>query len=159
MARAGLVKGADDLEGIEAILLPMARSIAEHWQPLKTWTWINTSIGRWAGYLMVLAASPSVFIVASLYLDMAAERKQNARLYNRLPASKEKEVLEAAAQTSKGNLRTGRLVQAKYYEVSGKNIDPKALLGTLREATDTNLIASDIASKEDEPVLTWRRKL
>jgi hypothetical protein len=75
----------------------------------------------WAVYLSVLAVSPSIIIVASLYLDMDANKKQNTRLYHRLTASNVKEILEAAAQTSGSSLCNGRLIQARYHEVFGKN--------------------------------------
>jgi hypothetical protein len=75
----------------------------------------------WAAYLSVLVVLPSITIVASLYLDMDTNRKHNTRLYHRLTASNVKEILEAVAQTFGGCLCNGRLIQARYHELFGKN--------------------------------------
>jgi hypothetical protein len=70
-----------------------------------------------------------------------------------------KELLEAVAQTSGSSLCNGRLIQARHHDVFGKNRDPKALVGTLREAINANLIINDKTNEEYEPVITWRCKL
>ena len=47
-------------------------------------------------------------------------------------------------------------LSADNQETTDKPLEPKALLETLNEGTDTGLVKNHMASLEDEPVLTWK---
>jgi len=158
LAKAGMIDGENDIEGIQAILLPMARSIAEHWEPMKTFAWVNVGLGQWGPYIVILAVAPCIIVVGLLYVKMRTERKRIAEVYQQLELPQEKKVLEALAQASKENLPTGKAIQAKYSEATGKTLEPKALIETLNEAAKTRLVEKVIASREDEPVLVWKHR-
>jgi exosortase len=155
LARAGLIRGIDDVSGIQGLLLPMARSIAEHWGPLKTWTLINIGLGQWTAYILAGVASAFSAMIVLLYLKRRTAREQNAGLYRRLGDADERMLLEAVAKSSKG-LSTGKAIGAKYREGAGKSLLPEALVETLTEAAGTGLVEKVVAADGDEPVLIWR---
>jgi predicted nucleic acid-binding Zn ribbon protein len=158
LARAGLIEGPNDADGMQAILLPMARSIAEHWDPLKTWTLIQVGISQWTEYLLIGTVSPCIMAASFLYLKLRTDRKRNAELFKRLIVPLERGVLEAVASSSKKGLPTGRAIEEKYRETAGKEIEPENLVYTLEAAKDTGLVKRDVSNNEDEPVLVWKNR-
>ena len=80
LTRAGLISGTGDTDGIRAMLVPMARSVAERWEPLKTWALIHVGLGQWGGYMLILAVSPCVIAVTWLFMSLRMDRKRSAKL-------------------------------------------------------------------------------
>ena len=158
LARAGLIEGPNDADGIQAILLPMARSIAEHWEPLKTWTLIQMGINQWTGYLLIGTISPCIVAVSFLCFKLRTDRKRNAELFKRLIVPLEREVLEAVALSSRKGPPTGRAIDAKYLENTGKEIEPEKLIEKLEAAKEVGLVKREISNNDDEPVLVWKNR-
>jgi len=158
LTRAGLLSGPNDVEGIQALLLPIARSIATYWQPLKTWTLINLKLGEWGLYIIILTNSPCILMLILLYVKLGTDRKRNASLFNSIITLQEKELLEALSLNSSKGLSTGKAIKAKYNETTYKDIEPKVIIEALEKATESSLINKDIANVDDNPILIWKSK-
>ncbi|MBO3802324.1 MAG: exosortase/archaeosortase family protein [Candidatus Brockarchaeota archaeon] len=155
LASAGAISGPDDFDGAQAMLLPMARAIAEHWEPLKTWTLVNFSLGQWAGYALALTTAPCAAAAALLFLRTREERRGKARLFQRLD-EEDKELLAAMAPTPK-DLQTGMSIEAIHYTNTGRETEPRKLVEKLEEAEKVGLVARKVVGMEDEPYLVWKR--
>lgn len=121
-------------------------------ESIKAWTLIQGYLLQLAGYIFVLSAMPCSIIVVSIYLRTITDGKINAELFKRLRSTQDRGMLEALSLI---HVRSPTGI-----EINGRTrakLEPEDLIKTLKEAADLKLIKGEIANRDDEPVLVWKR--
>jgi len=152
-------ENSEDIPETENMLLSFGKTIANYWQPIRTWSTIALTIAQ-NGHLLITI--PTAFIVAILIVQIIQkqrEKKSNLKIYNKLPSEKDKLILKTVHQTAKKNQPTANSIALHYQKLSGKKTELDLLIKKLKEAEKVNLIKRDITSREDEPTLTWKSQI
>jgi exosortase len=148
----------EEITTIEDQLLPVAETIANHWQPIKAWTQIALTISQNGTALTAATATLLAVILAYQKLQNRRERKSNIQLYNKL-SEHDKLVIQAAHRASKKDEPTINAIASRYKILAGRNIEIEELIKKLDETEKVGLIKKDMTSYGDEPRLTWKTKL
>ena len=149
----------EDIPIIEEQLLPFGQAIANHWQPIKTWSQVALLISHNGIILIAITIVLLATILSYQVIKNRGEKKSNLKLYKKLALQEEKPILQAAHEASKKEKPTTNVVASKYEKLTGKTIDLELLIAKLNEAEKVGLIKRDIASQEDEPILTWKSQI
>ncbi|MBS7630258.1 exosortase/archaeosortase family protein [Candidatus Bathyarchaeota archaeon] len=147
---------SDYLEAEEEIY-PFAKSIAEYWQPVVTWSKFALVIAYHGVTLLLLTGS---FIIAStgVYLYGLFSEKRHAKImFNKINNIEDKTILEIIKNTE-NDVITEKYVSLKFVERLGKQIDEDNILAKLLEAEKNGLIERKIISLNDNPYITWKAK-
>jgi len=139
-------------------LLPFAEAIAQHWQPIKTWTQIALLLSQNGAYL---AASTSTLLAAIIVLysfETTKRRKANAKAYQKL-SKPNRQIIDMVLETEKTATPTLGAIAATYKDRTGEPIEEEKLLQKLTEAEKTGIIKSAIASIQDEPTRIWKTQI
>lgn len=147
---------SDYLEAEEEIY-PFAKSIAEYWQPVVTWSKFALVIAYHGVTLLLLTGS---FLVASagVYLyGLFSEKRLAKMVFNKINNIEDKTILEIIKNTE-NEVVTEKYISLKYVEHFGKQIDENNILEKLLEAEKNGLIERKIVSLNDNPYITWKVK-
>ena len=151
-------KTLSDLPEIESQLKAFGVTIANYWQPIKTWSQIALLLSQ-NGDKLVTATT--MLLAAALILhafEKRRERNTNTKVYNKLSEAN-KQIIDAVHQTEKNALPTLEHIAQTYQTITFKNIENNKLLEELAKAEKTGLVSSRIADKQDEPMQTWKSNL
>jgi len=149
-------KTPEDIPAIEEQLLPFAKAIANHWQPIKTWSQIALLISQNGINLIAMIIALLATILSYQVMKNRGEKKSKLNLYNKLALQEEKLILKAAYQAAKEDEPTGNTIASHYEKLAGKPIEINLLLQKLHQAEEAGLIKRDITSQEDQPTLIWK---
>jgi len=149
-------KTSEDVPIIEEELLPFGQAIANHWQPIKTWSQITLTIAQHGTIFITITTSLLAITLALQVIEKQKERKSNLRAYNKLALEEEKLILQAAHHAAKKDKPTGNQIASCYQRLAGKPIESSLLLQKLHEAEEAGLVKKEIISHNDEPVLIWK---
>ena len=148
----------EDIPKIEQQLLPFGEAIANHWQPIKTWSRIALEIAHNGITLIITVALLGIALLAIQFIRNQKEKKSNLTAYNKL-ASREKLILRAAHQAAQEEKPTINTIASAYQKLAQKPIQPSLLLEKLSEAEEVGLVKREIISHNNEPVLTWKNQV
>jgi len=152
-------KNPEEVPEIENLILPFGEAIVKYWQPLKTWSQIALFISQ-NGIILITVTVASLAIILSYYvMREEGERKSNLIFYNKLALKEEKLILQATRQAAQKEKPTTNAIASHYQKLTGTPIELEPLIEKLNEAEKAGLIKKEIASKEDEPILTWKNKI
>jgi len=84
------------------------------------------------------------------------QRESNLEAYNKLRLKEEKHVLLAVHQAGQKGKPAGKAIASTYQKLAGKPIEPDALHEKLSLAEEAGFVKREVASVEDEPVITWK---
>lgn len=76
--------------------------------------------------------------------------------YNKLELKEDKLIVLAVHQANSKGKPTGRDIASVYQKLAGKLIEPDALYEKLALAEESGFVMREVASVEDEPVVTWK---
>jgi len=147
-------EGADKLPFMESQILPIAKTIAEDWQPIKTWSQVALIISQNGDRLTAVTTAILAAIFALRLFETAKERKQNTNTYRKLPQAS-KQVIEAVCNAKGMKLSTLENISKAHNQISGATMAKEELQKMLNETEKFDLVRQDIASKQDEPVQIW----
>jgi exosortase len=141
---------------VEEELFPFAEATVTYWGFLSEWPWIAIVIAaegrRIIAAITVLLAAILVFQVHRI----REQRESNLEAYNKLELKEEKLVLLAVHQAGNKGKPTGKDIASAYQKLAGKPIEPDTLHGKLTLAEEAGFVKREVASVEDEPVITWK---
>jgi exosortase len=140
----------------DKILLPIAKKAVDYWEFVSEWPWIFIVVAvegkRIIAAIIVLLA---VILVFQVY-RIREQRESNLEAYNKLKLKEEKLILSAVHKASKKGKPTGKDIALAYQELAGKPIEPDALHEKLNLAEEAGFVKREVASVEDEPIITWK---
>lgn len=139
----------------EALLMPIAKSINDYWEPIKTWTTIALTISQNG---LALSAISIAMLVALLFYSAFLNLQEKASLltlYNKLP-TKTQLLIKAVTNAKKQGTPTTDGVDNELNTLTNNPTDQGALNEELQEAEKVGLIERRLVNKEDKPAFAWR---
>lgn len=146
----------EPLQQTEDELLKIGKAIANHWQPMKTWTEIALLISKNGDYLLLIPTTLLIITILYQALNHIKTKQTNLKAYQKL--SKENQTIIQATHQTKTTPTTINIA-ATYEKLNHKPITTDKLVEKLRQAQETDLIKKQIINNQDEPVLGWKTQL
>jgi exosortase len=140
----------------ENSLLPFAQAIIDFWQPIKAWSQISLMIAQNGGLLATVPATLLAVILAVNVIQKQRDKKSNLKIYHQLGLQEERFILQATYEASKRDTPIATNIASHYQRLTGKTIEPRALIQKLTQAEKLGLVRRDIASREDQPIVVWK---
>ena len=145
----------DEYQTIESELLPVAKAIANYWQPIIYWTGISLTIAQ-NGPIMIMMSAGLLMSVLIISLYLETKKKTNAKfIYSQLSDPEDRNIIDSIKSLEK-EVATETKIAQKYLDTTGKDIDNKKLCEKLDEAEKAKIIRRKIINLNDEPYLTWK---
>jgi len=142
---------------IEEELLPVAKAIANYWQPITNWSWISLTIAK-NGPIMIMITAVILTGVLTITLYLETKKKNNAKhTYSQISDPEDRNIIDSIKALEK-EIATETKIATKYREITGKGIDPERLHNKLMEAEESNIINKKIININDEPYMTWKTR-
>jgi len=148
--------GPESVQQTEDELLKIGKIIANHWQPMKTWTEIALLISKNGNSLLPIPSTLLIVVLAYYALTQIKTKQNNLKAYQKLP-KEDKAVIEATYQTK--TMPTTLNIAATYRKLNHKQITTDELLTKLQKAQETGLIKQEIINFKDEPILCWKAQI
>jgi len=152
-------ENAEDIPVIEEQLLVFGQAVANHWQPVKTWSQITLTIAQHGTTLITITTALLIITLALQAIETQKERKSNLTVYNKLASEEDRLILQAVHQAAKEDKPIGNEIALHYQTLSGKHIESGLLLQKLNKAEEAGLLRREISSRDDEPVLVWKSQV
>jgi exosortase len=146
----------DECAEVEEMLLPFAKTAVDYWGFLSEWPWIFTVIATEGRRIIPAIAVLLVAILVFQLYRIREQRESNLDAYNRLKLKEEKLVLLAVHQACEKGKPTGKDIVLAYQKLAGKPMEPDVLHEKLTLAEEAGFVKREVASVEDEPVVTWK---
>jgi len=145
----------EEYRAIEEELLPVAKAIANYWQPITNWSWVSLTIAKNGPTMITITATLLTGVLTiSLYLE--TKKKNNAkRTFSQISDPEDRNIIDSIKALEK-ETATETKIASKYKEITGKDIDPERLYNKLKEAEEANIIKRKIININDEPYMTWK---
>jgi exosortase len=146
----------EPIQQTEDELLVFGKAVANHWQPMKTWTEIALLISKNGDYLLLIPSTLLIIIILYQALNRIKTKQTNLKAYKKL--SKENQTIINATHQTK-TTPTAINIAVTYEKLNNKPITTSKLAEKLQQAQETGIIRKQIISVEDEPVLGWKPQL
>jgi exosortase len=149
----------EDVPSIEDQLLPIAISLAEHWQPIRTWAAVGLVISQNG---IALAETTTAFLAVTTvfyFFENRQKRKANTIAYGKLSNTDQKLVNTIRKMQKEKTLPTLNKLQAVFQQEAGQPIDVQQLEQKLAELGKIGIIKTVIANVQDEPAQTWKTQI
>lgn len=144
----------EDFKVVEDDIFPVAKAIANYWQPITTWSWVALTIAD-NGVILIEIATMLLIGISFFSLYLSISRRKSARhAYNQISDLRERQILETV-KTLKEQANESNIA-SKYKEISGEDIDIKRLHKILVEAEEAGILERRITNKNDEPYMYWK---
>lgn len=144
-----------EYKNIEAELLPIAKAIAEYWQPVINWSWIALAIAENGLILITITGVLLIGTMITFFYLERNKRREARRVYNQISDFEERQILEAIKTFIKESPNES-WTTSKLSETSGKDIDTEKLHKKLVEAEKAGIIERKIININDKPYLRWK---
>lgn len=148
----------EDLTSLENQLLVYATTIANYWQPIKTWSQIALLVSQEGAYLAAITTALLTAVIILYALETRKQRKSNAKAYQKL-SKPNKQIIDIVLETQKTTTPTLSAIVTTYKNRTGEPIEEEELLHRISEAEKTGIIKSDIASNQDTPTQIWKTQM
>ena len=143
----------DDVSASEEYLLPFATAIANHWQPMKTWSQISLLISRNGPVLAGATTTLLATIIVFETLRKIRAKRSNKNTYGKLSIM-DQQVISAVGEIQ-GTPTPDNIARA-YQNLSDKEIATDDLIQKLTEAEKTGLVERSIFNDQDQPLLVYK---
>jgi exosortase len=148
----------EDIPEVEKQLTALARTIADYWQPIKTWSKITLIISQQGANLAIGTAMLIAAIMIFILLETRRQKQANQKVLQKLSETN-KQMITSIRKTEAKTLPTLNKIAKTYQQATGQQISEQQLLDKLSELEKTGTIKSTIASQNDEPIQTWKTHL
>jgi len=146
----------EPIQQTEDELLIFGKTIANHWQPMKTWTETALLISKNGDYLLLIPTTLLIITILLQAFNHIKTKQTNLKAYQKL-SKQNKAILDATHQTK--TTPTTINIAATYQKLNNKPITTDKLIEKLQQAQETDLIKKQIINNQDEPVLGWKTQL
>jgi len=140
---------------MESQLLPIAETVANHWQPLKTWALISMIISQ-HGLELATIATAILMVLTALYItEVRRQIRTSTNAYQKL-GLKDQQLISAVKETQKINLPTLERIGETYAKSSNTKLKVQQLEQRLTELQKTGTVRTTLSSNRDEPIAAWK---
>jgi len=147
---------AEEIQQVGDKLVTFGKAIANHWQPIKTWSGIALLISKNGSDLLLVPTALLIITVLVQTINQVKIRHANLKAYKKL--SKETQgIIEATHQTK--TMPTAVNIAATYKKLGHKPMTTDKLTETLKKAQETGLAKKELINIQDEPVLGWKTRI
>jgi exosortase len=144
-----------DVQNMESQLLPIAETVANHWQPLKTWALISMIISQ-HGLELATIATAILMVLSALYItEVRRQIRTSTNAYQKL-GLKDQQLISAVKETQKINLPTLERIGETYAKSSNTKLKVQQLEQRLTELQKTGTVRTTLSSNRDEPIAAWK---
>jgi exosortase len=139
-------------------LLPFATTIAQHWQPIKTWTQIALFLSQESIYPAAITSALLPTIIVLYALENRKQGKANAKAYQKL-STHNKQIIDLITETKKTASPTLQAIASALNNQTAEAEEKERLLQKLSQLEQTGIVSSDIANIQDEPTHVWKANM
>ena len=145
-----------DYKQYEDQLLPVAQSIASHWEPLKTRSLISLGVPAQQA-LLVASIGFVAFTKTTQYSNEWRKRSNNTKIFKIYADSKEKALLQAIENLRQKERKVKtKTIKEELEHTTGTTWELEQLIPALNRLEEYGFIKKDIRDKNNEPQLVWR---
>jgi len=140
----------EDVPAAEDELLPFATALANHWEPIKTWTVVAMFLNQNS---LILAATAVAFLMAIFifYLyEIRKQQKANEVVYQKL-SKPNQQLLDIITKKS-----TLTQIAEAYQQVTGEPITSEQIQQRITDLERTGIVKTKITNNQDEPKQIWK---
>lgn len=148
----------EDVPKVKAQLLPIAKTIANYWQPIKTWALISMILSQQG---ITLAAATTAALAALVIFRVYKYQKtttDNKRLYQKLSTSSQ-QLIGIIKKTQETTIPTLANIRETYEKTIHGTIAAAELEQKIISLERTEIAKNTITSNDDEPTQTWTVQL
>jgi len=153
-----LPENADNIQEIEDKLLPFAKAIVNHWQPIKTWSQVALALSQNGSTLIAITTLALTTIATAWIIQQLTEKKTNQRVYEKL-SEKDKQMLLAVKKANRNHKGTTQEIASTYKTLNGEEIELETLHKRLNDMEELDLTKQRIANENDQPILKWKTNI
>lgn len=136
------------------MLMPLATTIAEHWEPIKIWSPISLLLSESSLYLAIIITVLLTIFLVLYVIENRKQRKTNFNVYQKL-SMPNKRFIDLVIETEKATTPTLTAIANTYRKKIGK-ITKEELLYKITEAEKTGIIQRAIKNIYDQPIQIWK---
>jgi exosortase/archaeosortase family protein len=147
-------KSTSEVANYETMLIPIAQTINDSWQPIKTWTTIALTISQNG---LALSATTTALLMALIIYRLILNQQEKASLltlYNKLPIKKQ-QLIKAVQNAKKHAAPTIDIIANELTKQSDLQTNPKQLKQDLEEAEKIGILKKIVVNHEDKPSFAW----
>jgi hypothetical protein len=148
----------EDLSNVEVQLKIVAETIANYWQPIKTWSQITMFISQNGLALATITITILAALVLLQVLEIRSRTKANLNAYNKLSETN-RQIIDMVRETEKKHIATLSGIEETFREKTGKTMAKTKLLEKLLEVEKTGIIRHTIGNQQDEPIVIWKTQI
>jgi exosortase len=151
-------KTPEDVQQYKELLLPIAQSINDYWEPIKTWTTIALTISQ--NGLALSAATTILLLALIIYRVILGQQEKTSllTLYSKLP-QKNQLLIKAVENAKKQGNPTTNGIAEELAKLTNSEVNHEQLKDELEEAEKIGLIEKTLQNKEDKPAYAWKSLL
>lgn len=151
-------RNTQNLQPLEDQMLFVAKTVANYWQPIKTWSQIALTLSQNGDKLVLVTLVLLLGTVVILLIDKRRKRKKNFYALQKISDSNKK-FINAINETEETTIPTLSNIARTYRSTCGTSIQQSELLQELRHAEEAGFIESNVTNKNDEPLQTWKTQI
>jgi exosortase len=148
----------ENIQEIEDKMLPFAKAIVNHWQPIKTWSQIALALSQNGPTLIAITALILTTITTAWIIQQIIQRKTNQKAYLKL-SEKDKQILLAVKEANRNHEGTTQEIAIVYKQTIEEKIKLTTLHEALNNIKEVGLIKQTIANENDQPILKWKTNI
>ena len=158
MSLVAYPKSTSEVPEYKTMLIPIAQTINDSWQPIKTWTTIALTISQNG---LALSATTTALLIALIIYRLILNQQEKASLltlYNKLPTKKQ-QLIKAVENAKEKNAPTEASIAYELNKLTNTQTSREQLIRELEEAEDIGLIKKTLVNREDQPAFSWESLL
>jgi len=144
----------NEYRNMEEELLPVAKAIANYWQPITNWSWISLTIAK-NGLIMITITTFILIIIILMAFRNDIEKKTIAKYtHSQISNLDDLQIIDSIKALEKETATVSKIAK-KYKEISGKDLELERLRIKLKVAENIKIIKKKIINVNDEPYISW----
>jgi len=148
----------ENIQEIEDTMLPFAKAIVNHWQPIKTWGKIALALSQNGPTLITITTGAFATLTTVWVIQQQLQKRQNKKAYQKI-SEKDKKILQAIKKTNKNQRGTPQEIATTYNELNPDKIQTDDLHEKLSNLEEVGLTKQAITNKNDQPILKWKTNI
>jgi len=153
-----LPENADNIQEIEDKLLPFAKAIVNHWQPIKTWSLIALTLSQNGSTLIAITTLTLTTIATAWIIQQQIQKRLNQKVYQKL-SEKDRQILLAIKESNRNHKGITQEIASTYKTLNGEEIELETLYKRLNDMEELDLTKQHIANENDQPILKWKTNI
>ena len=143
------------LPEIQNQMIELATAVANHWQPIKTWSQITFILSRNGINSAAITTAALAAITIFHTVETRKKRKESLIAYEKL-SSPNRQLIDTVREIEKSRAPTLCNIAEHYENVAKRNDNEQQILEMLSELEKTGIIENKTENFKDEPIQVWK---